>query len=491
MVFRRPIDEDDPESTASSDFARMLEESADRSRKKLKAGDRVRGEVLSLGREHVIVSTGTPYDGLVSRAELLDANGQPRVKVGEFLDLFVTQVRGNEIHLSTSAMARAGSADGLEDAFHRGIPVEGTVAEVINGGFRVDVQGKRAFCPVSQIDLKFVEKPEEYIGKRFEFHLTQYAERGRNIVLSRRRLMEEQKGQAQSMFLEQKKPGDVVTGTVSRLEKFGAFIELAPGIEGLAHISELSWSRVNEPSEAVEIGQQVSAKILKVEREGDRMKISLSLKQVQEQPWLKLPPELEEGRVLGGRVTRCLKFGAFVELFPGIEGLVPLSEMSYTKRVARSDELMKEGERVQVKVKEVDAFARRITLSLRDAEGGDPWAEVAEKFRVGSFHSGTVERREAYGLFIKLADGVTGLLPKSKGLEAAEFGYDRLRPGETVKVRVSEVKPGERRISLEPPNETGAEDWQDFQQKRGGKSGGSLGLLGQQLQAAMDRKSKK
>jgi small subunit ribosomal protein S1 len=493
MVFQKKTDEDDVESGANEDFARLLEESFKGSRKRLNPGDRVRGEVLSLGREHVIVSTGTPYDGLVPREDLLDVAGQPRVKVGEFVDLFVTQIRGTQTYLSPNPTAK-NLADDLEDAYRRDLVVEGKVEELQNGGFRVTLMGKRAFCPVSQIDLKYVEKPEEYLEKRFDFKITQYSERGRNIVVSRRRLLEEQKGHAQLAFLEQKNPGDTVEGTVSRLEKFGAFVEIAPGLEGLAHISELSWSRVNEPGEVLELGQHVSAKILKIEREGERMKISLSLKQVQAEPWLNLPPEIQEGRVLPGRVTRCLKFGAFVELYPGIEGLIPLSEMSYTKRVVNAEELVKPGERINVKVKEVDAFARRISLSLRDAEGGDPWNEVADKFKVGSIVAGTVERREPYGLFVRIADGITGLLPKSKAFDNPEFGFERLRLGDSVKVRIGELKASERRISLEVPKEDGSEDWQAHVAGKSAAAsggGGSLGVLGNKLQAALEKKNKK
>ncbi len=493
MVFRRPTDDDDIESNeGSADFAKMLEESFQKPTRKLQTGDRVKAEILSFGREQVIVSTGTPYDGFVSALDLLDADGKPKAKVGDTVDLFVTQVRGTQIFLSTSPTAK-NLADDLEDAHRRNLVVEGKVEEVINGGFRVVIMGKRAFCPVSQMDARQIDTPEEYVGKRFEFKITQYSERGRNIVVSRRRLLEEQKGHALTAFLEKQKVGDVVTGTVSRLEKFGAFVEIIPGLEGLAHISELNWSRVGDPSEVLEVGQQVTAKILKVERESaDRVKISLSLKQTQAEPWLNLPAELEEGRILPGKVTRCMKFGAFVEVFPGIEGLIPLSEMSYTKRVARSDELIKEGEKINVKVKEVDAFARRISLSLRDAEGGDPWATISSQFPVGSFHSGTVERREAFGLFVKLADGITGLVPKSKAVASANFGFDNLKPGDTVKVRVAEIRGDERKISLEPPDESGLEDWQEFQQAQKGAApkgaSTSLGLLGQQLQAAMAKK---
>ena len=493
MVFRREVDDDDTQSNDNSDFEAMLNESFGKNQKRLKAGDKVRAEVLSLGRDHIIVSTGTPDDGLVPRAELVDEQDRPKVTVGDKIDLYVTRIRGNEVTLSTSSTG--GDADDVMDAYSRGIAVDGKVDEAINGGFRVTVMGKRAFCPISQMDTRHIEQTDGYIGKKFEFRITQFKNGGRDLVVSRRKLLEEQKGVAQTQFLSEKQVGDVVTGTITRLEKFGAFVEIAPGIEGLAHISELSWSRVADPKDVVESGQQVTAKILKIEGAGtDRAKISLSLKQVQEQPWLSLPAGLEEGKVIEGKVTRCLKFGAFVELFPGIEGLIPLSEMSYTKRVAKSDELVTEGEKISVKIKSVDAFARRISLSLRDAEGTDPWTSAGSEFAVGKIVEGTVEKREAYGLFIKIAEGVTGLFPKSKANEHPEFGYDRLKPGDKVKVRVADVKAGERRISLAVPSDDGGGDWKSYVSDKATTATSSqspFGMLGEQMKAALNKTTKK
>jgi small subunit ribosomal protein S1 len=477
-------DEDREKAKKDSEFARMLEDSFRKSPKKLCVGDKIRGEILVVGKEDVFVSTGTMHDGVVPRKELLDAEGKLSCKVGDPLELYVTLVKGSEIHLSPNPTAK-NIIENLEDAFDLMLPVEGRVAEVCKGGFRVTLMGKGAFCPVSQMDLKFVDTPEDYVGKRFEFQITQFSESGRNIVVSRRKVLETQRGLSEGSFVEEHQPGEVVPGKVTRIEKYGAFVEVAPGIEGLVHVSELGWGRVNDPHEVVSLGQEVQAKILKFEDLDAKLKIALSLKQAQPEPWERLPQELKPGTVVDGKVTRCMKFGAFVELAPGLEGLIPMSEMSYTKRVVRSDELVKEGERISVMVKEVNPETRRISLSLKDA-GADPWAMVPLKFPVGAILPGNVERREPYGLFVRLDEGVTGLLPKSKAVEHPEFPFEKLRVGDTVNVQVAELRVEERRISLDVPADPGRDDWKGYVPQ----SAGSFGTLGDKFKDLLAKKKK-
>jgi small subunit ribosomal protein S1 len=382
-------------------------------------------------------------------------------------------------------------AEDLEDAFDMMLPLEGRVTETCNGGFRVQILGKTAFCPISQIDLRRVDDANSYVGKKFEFLITQFSERGRNIVVSRKKLLEEQKEASQAAFTEDHKPGDLMKGIVTRLEKFGAFIELAPGLEGLAHISELSWSRLADPAEAVNVGQEVNVKILRIEQGANgRTQISLSVKAAEPEPWLRIPDSLAPGKVVEGKIARCMKFGAFVELIPGIEGLIPLSEMSYTKRVLRAEEIVKEGERVQVMIKEIRPEERRISLSLRDAQGGDPWTMVPVKYAVGTVARGRVERREPYGLFIKLEDGVTGLLPKSKALESPDFPYDKLKLGDEIAVQVAELRLEEKKIALGAPSDPDADAWRSASQTLGGSK--SLGTFGDQFKSLFEQgKNKK
>jgi small subunit ribosomal protein S1 len=482
-------DEQETKPKSSDEFARMLDASFKQSQKKLSVGDKIKGEILVLGKEDVFVSTGTMHDGLVPRKDLLDEKGNVPYKVGDVLDLFVTLVKGSEVHLSPKKTAK-NLADDIEDAFDMMLPVEGRVVEVVKGGFRVSLMGgKLAFCPISQMDTRRIEGGEEYVGKRFEFRISQLTEGGRNIVVSRRSLLAEQQEETAGNFLADHHPGDVVNGKIARIEKFGAFVELAPGVDGLAHVSELSWSRVGDPAEVVAVGQDVRAKILKIETdERGRARISLSLKQAEGEPWDKLPENIQAGQTVSGKVTKCMKFGAFVQLVPGIEGLIPMGEMSYTKRVMRAEDAVTEGETVTVRIVSVDPGTRRISLSLRDA-GADPWAMVSDKFPVGTIVSGRIERKEPYGLFVKLDEGVVGLLPKSKANERPEFPFEKLRVGDTATVQVAELRLDERRISLDVPKDPGSDDWKEHVAAPQGSGG--FATLGDKLRAAMDRKGKK
>jgi small subunit ribosomal protein S1 len=364
----RDLFDDDNNDQNSSDFAALFETSLTGVSKKLSPGDKIRAEVLTVGKEEIFVSTGTMNDGLVFKTDLMDAEGKVNAKVGDFLDLYVTQVKGSQILLSPKPTGK-NLSDDLEDAFDMMLPVEGRVTEAVNGGFRVSILGKTAFCPLSQIDSRRVVDPTVYIGQKLEFQITQFDRKGRNIVVSRRKLLDEQKDANLAAFTDENKVGDMVKGMVTRLETFGAFVEIASGLEGLVHISQIAWSRLGHPSEALRVGQDVQAKILKIE-EGvnGRMNISLSIKEAMPAPWQNLPDSIREGAVLEGRVTRLMKFGAFVEVAPGIEGLVPLGEMSLTKRITRPEEVVKENEKIKVRIKEVRADDQKLLLSIKDAD---------------------------------------------------------------------------------------------------------------------------
>ncbi|MES2855595.1 MAG: S1 RNA-binding domain-containing protein [Bdellovibrionota bacterium] len=486
----RDLFDDDNDEKKSSDFAQMFEDSMGGVGKKLSVGDKIRSEVLSVGKEEVFVSTGTVDDGIVLKLDLANPEGEVNVKVGEFLDLYVTKVSQGQLMLSPKPTSK-NLSDDLEDAFDMELPVEGRVTEVVNGGFRISVLGKTAFCPISQLDSRRIEDGSSYIGKKFDFLVTQFDSRGKNIVVSRRKLLDSQKEASTAAFAEDHKPGDLLRGVITRLEAFGAFVEIAPGLEGLCHISELSYSRVTHPREAVQIGQDVSVKILKIE-EGmnGRMNVSLSIKQAAPTPWENLPSHVREGDVVEGRVTRCMKFGAFVEIAPGIEGLVPLSEMSYAKRVLRAEEIVNEGDRINVLIKELREDDQRILLSIKDA-GGDPFALFVQNYPAGSMVKGVVEKREPYGLFIKLTEGVTGLLPKSKANEVPDFPFDKLKAKDEVTVQISEIRHDERKIALSPPGDADAGAWKDFSTKGGGAAAKSLGTLGEQFKGLFDAKTDK
>ncbi len=452
----------DPEDMDEMSFEELFNSYDTKIGQELKQGDMVEGKIISIGKSSVYIDTGTKSDGVVDKIELLDENGELPFQVNDTLKLYVVSLSESEVILSR-AISGAGKVTMLEDASRNQTPVEGKVTGVIKGGFDVDILGKRAFCPVSQMDVRYVENPEDYVGQTHHFLISRFEEGGRNIVVSRRDLLNEQIKEEQKAFLAKVSEGDVVQGCVTKLMPFGAFIEVAPGVEGMAHISELSWSRVEKTDEIVQAGDMVTVKLLKIEtREGDTPKISLSIKQVDANPWDNMGSAFKPGDQVMGKVVRLAAFGAFVELAPGVDGLVHISEMSHTKRVLRPEDVVQEGEQVQVVIKTIDQDSKRISLSIKDGLG-DPWTGITTKYIPGSVVNVTLEKKETFGFFMNLEPGVTGLMPISNIRNAVSSGdYDRLKPGDSIPVLVQEVDEDNRRITLGSPEQKESDDWKSF-----------------------------
>ena len=475
-----PGNDNDEEEEES--FAELLESYSAGMNEDLQVGDRISGEIISVGNDAVFVDTGTKIDGVVEKAELLDDKGEVPYKIGDALELYVVSVDENRIALSRG-LSGTGGLMHLKDAARDATPVEGTVREQRKGGFDVTVFGRRAFCPISQIDLKYVENPQDYVGKTYMFSITEFEENGRNIVVSRREVLRKEVEEAGRIFYRDVSAGDTLKGAVTRIESYGAFVEVAPGIEGMVHVSEISWSKLAKPSDILAIGDQVEVLVLGIEKPdgSNRLKISLSLKQISGDPWDRLEGRFAAGEKVEGIVTKCMSFGAFVEIAPGIEGLIHISEMSYTRRILKPEDVVQEGESVHVVVKDTDLERRRISLSLRDAEG-DPWLEVEEKYKIGQTVEGTVEKKEKFGFFVALSPGITGLLPRSKIAESVKPAtIERLREGDAVTVLIEEIKAKDRRMTLAPGDSAGTGDWRSY----AGDTGKGLGALGEKLQEAL------
>jgi len=482
------MEEEMDEELEEESFAGMFEAYSAGMNEDIRVGDKINGEIISIGRDSVFVDTGTRIDGFVEKQELLDENGEISCEVGDLIELYAVSVTGTEIRLS-KAVSGIGGIDLLMDAFEGEIPVEGKVKSLNKGGFEVEVVQRRAFCPISQIDLRYVEKPEEYVGETFQFLIAEFDEEGRNIVLSRRKLLDRELEKERKAFLEGLSVGAEIEGEVTQLMPYGAFVELGPGVEGMVHISELGWSRVENPDEILKTGDKVLVKVLGLEpgKKPNQLKIALSIKQTLEDPWETVGQKYQAGDSVRGKVTRCAGFGAFVELIPGVEGLVHISEMSYLRRILKPEDVVTPGEAVQVVIKEVDESKRRISLSLRDVIG-DPWDSVTEKYRVGQSIKGKVEKLEKFGLFIALEPGITALLPKSKFKEYARSGdLEKSRPGDELAVVIENINADERRITLGPGDKENVDDWRPFAQDKGG----AMGSLGEKFQKALQTKNKK
>ena len=466
-------------------FAAMLDAYSPGLEADINIGDKIRGKVISIGKDSVFVDTGTKIDGVVDKAELLDKEQQLECQEGDMLELYVVALSDDEIRLS-KAVSGIGGFHMLKEAYEKAVPVEGKISETCKGGFRVEVLQRQAFCPISQVDINYIEDPSEYVGQTMNFLIITFEEKGKNIVLSRRRLLEREQAKSRKAFYETLQVDNVLDGQVTRIMPYGIFVQLSDGVEGMVHISELGWSKVATPEEVVAIGDIVRIKVISIEpdKKPGMLKIGLSMKQLSDDPWETADRQFHEGDKILGKVTRCANFGAFVEVAPGIEGLVHISEMSYTKRILKPEDVVSVGETVSVLIKEVDMEKRRLSLSIRDAEG-DPWIEVGQKYTIGQALQGVLEKKEKFGYFINLEPGITGLLPKSKlGRSRRSSELEKLREGEPIPVIIEAINTGDRKITLAPGNTEDEQNWQKFADD----SGSSMGSLGEKLQQAMSQK---
>ncbi|MBD0290564.1 MAG: 30S ribosomal protein S1 [Thermoleophilia bacterium] len=334
-------------------------------------GEVVSGRVVRVDKDEVLVDIGYKSEGVIPVAELsIRRSVDPidEVQLGDEVDALVLTKEDAEGRLILSKKrARFEMAwKRIERAAESGEPVEGTVIEVVKGGLILDL-GVRGFLPASLVDIRRVQDLDEFTGKTLRCKVIELNRSRNNVVLSRRAVLEEERKEMRQAILDRLSPGNVVTGTISNIVDFGAFVDL-DGIDGLIHISELSWSHVNHPSEVLEIGQEVRVKVLDIDR--DRQRISLGLKQTQSDPWQQVVDTFDEGDVVEGRVTKVVTFGAFVEILPGVEGLVHISELAQ-HHVENPREIVSQGEVVQAKIIEMDAERRRLSLSLKRVEEGE------------------------------------------------------------------------------------------------------------------------
>ncbi|PIS11831.1 MAG: 30S ribosomal protein S1 [Bdellovibrio sp. CG10_big_fil_rev_8_21_14_0_10_47_8] len=362
----------------------MFENSLSSATRRLSVGDRLRGEILSIGKEDVFVSTGTAQDALMARQDLNEPGKD--YKVGDQIDIVVTKTKGDQIRV-VRAGSKSAPADieSLEDAFDMELPVEGKVTEVVNGGYRVSVHGQSAFCPFSQIDARPTQDTAQFVGKKMEFLITQYDAKKRNVVVSRRRLLDLQKVENEGAWLQSHKVGDLLHGTITRLESFGAFVSLEDGVEGLAHISELAFHRLKHPSEVVHPGDPVQVKILKIDEEGDRLKISLSVKQAGgiDDPWMQIPQKFPVGTLVDGVVEKKEVFGLFISIDKGLQGLLPKSKWRDSTDAAQFEN-KKKGDVIKVRIDEIKFEERKISLGLPTEAEDLSWKEHQSTSKMGA-----------------------------------------------------------------------------------------------------------
>jgi small subunit ribosomal protein S1 len=436
-------------SEQEEDFAAMFE--ASEKTRQLHRGQTIEGAIVGFGPKVAFVNVGGKAEAQIDLEELKDADGDVEVSVGDRIQAMVVSTSGG-ITLSRKGVRNAATQRELEDAFHAGLAVEGKVEKVVKGGYEVRVARERAFCPLSQIDIARTEDPAVHEGKVYAFRIIEYKNGGRDIVLSRRKQLEDEQRASAEAVRKSIVPGAVLTGRVASVVDFGAFVDLGGGIQGLLHVSEMSWSRAANPHDLVSTGDPITVKVLRVDEDGQKtQKIALGLKQLQDDPWTRASATYEVGQVRSGRVTRVTDFGAFVELEPGIEGLAHASTFPPTGRPGGWAKSVAPGMTGAFEILSVDPAQKRIGIALVE-EGSSRAAGAVSPpgaITAGAILTGKVQRHEKFGVFVFLAPGRIGLMPFAE--TGVERDADMLRTfpiGSDIEVVVLEADAEGRRIRV-------------------------------------------
>ncbi len=393
------------------DFGALLEQFSTAKSLRLNVGDKVRGKIFQIAKDTAFVELSPSQEASIPREDLCNKEGELTAKVGDTLEAYVVNLRDG-IELRRHIGKGQVDIEMLEEARASGMPIDGTVTGVNKGGLEVLIGGARGFCPIGQADITFVPDPSVFVGKTFQFVIKEVREHGRNVVLSRRALLEVEQHERAKKLMDTLAPGARVEGKVTRLAEFGVFVDIG-GIEGLVPMSELSFARVEKSSDVATVGDTVTVEVRRIEEDPKRpgkQRISLSLKATMPDPFVAHADDLREGNTLTGTVAKLEKFGAFVELLPGIQGLVHISEVA-DRRIRHPSDVLKVGESVTVKVLSFNPAERRVSLSIK-ATGAQPPAPGDTA--VGALVVGKVERLEKYGVFVKLDTGATALLPAAE-----------------------------------------------------------------------------
>lgn len=467
------------------DYLRMLEDSFQNTTD-IKKGDVVEAPIVTITEQYLILNLGGKFDAYAEIGEYSDEKGTLPYAVGDTIKGYVVDQNDQGYVIGKSLTKQYVDKQSIRDAYEKKIPVQGKVYSVTKGGFNVDILGARAFCPVSQISARAVEDTSTFIGKSLDFVVIECSENCRRIVVSHRQLAEQEATEKKAAALSKLAEGDIVNGKVMRMTSFGAFVDL-DGIEGLMHVSEISWQHVLKPQDILKVGQELEVKILSIK--GD--KIALSLKAMQDNPFIQAIQEIKEGDEVNCRVLRLHNFGAFAELKPGVEGLIPVSEMSRNRNIAHPREILKEGDYVQVQVLRIDADTQKISLSLKALQP-DPWENIESVITLEQPFEGTVESSTNFGIFVTISDGITGLLPRSRVRKT-----DEMKSGDKVTLMVTAIDRDSHRITLDyidrtpeeeaaanrprnedrsftprEPRDSGRDNRGDYGSKRGGGRGG-------------------
>jgi small subunit ribosomal protein S1 len=437
--------ETQPVSESTESFGDILSQFQKSHSRKTEGSKQLQGTVIAVNSESVFFDIGYKSEGILPLSTLQAET----LKTG---DKALVTVKGRDLdgyyELSLFKVERPMDWSALEKALADKTSVLGTVTGVIKGGFSVDV-GVRAFMPASRSGVRDAADMEKLVGQEIRCRIIKLDVTDEDVVVDRRAVAEEEERSAKDKFYSQIKEGETVSGTVRTLTDYGAFVDLG-GVDALLHVSDIAWGRVNKPADVLSVGQQVEVKVLKIASEGDKRRISVGLKQLQPHPWDAVAQKYAAGDRVRGTVTRLMEFGAFVELEPGIEGLIHISEMSWSKgKIRKASDVVNPGEAVEAVILQVNAPEHRISLGLKQALG-DPWADVAQRFQVGSAVEGPVTNLTKFGAFVQLSEGIEGMVHVSdiSAEKRINQPQDLLRFGQIVKAQVLAIDLEKRQIRL-------------------------------------------
>jgi small subunit ribosomal protein S1 len=428
------------------DFEKMLDESFDQGSPQ--EGSVVKGIVVGIEKDLAVIDVGAKTEGRVALREFAGPGRQPDIKIGDTVEVYLERVENalGEAVLSRDKARREESWGKLEKAFTSGEKVHGVIFNQVKGGFTVDLDGAVAFLPRSQVDIRPIRDVSPLMNQPQPFQILKMDRRRGNIVVSRRTVLEETRAEQRQELVQNLEEGQVIDGVVKNITDYGAFVDLG-GIDGLLHVTDIAWRRVNHPTEVLNIGQQVKVKIIKINHETHR--ISLGMKQLQDDPWHDIEAKYPVGTRYTGRVTNITDYGAFVELEPGIEGLIHVSEMSWTKKNVHPGKIVSTSQEVEVQVLEVDPVKRRISLGLKQTMQ-NPWEAFVEKYPPGAIVEGEVKNKTEFGLFLGLDGDVDGMVHLSDldWKRPGEQVIDDYKKGDKVQAKVLDVDVEKERISL-------------------------------------------
>jgi small subunit ribosomal protein S1 len=482
-----------PAADESADFGALFLESekSGEKRERLRLGQKLSAKVAHVGAEIAYLDLGGKGEALIDLRELRNEAGELSVRLGDTVDAYVLSVGDGAVVL-TRSVPKGSGREALQQALESKVPVEGTVTAQNKGGLEVDLGGQRAFCPASQVDVRFQEDLSEYVGQKLKFRVTEL--RGSNAILSRRALLEEGRAEAAQELRKKLEVGAVLDGTVSSVRDFGAFVDLG-GLEGLVHVSELSHARVAHAQDVVRAGQKVRVQVLRMETdEKGHERLALSLRALEQDPWDAVRPQLEEGKRLQGKVVRLQPFGAFVELFPGVDGLVHVSALS-NRHVQHPREVVQEGETIWVNIESIDDKGRRVSLRrISEEEAQAPAAPAqapkapGKKPRIGDVVEAKVDRVEAYGVFVSWAEG-KGLIPNAElGTPRGSDNKKTVPVGTAFKAQVIEIDDrGRYRLSRTSAERSSDRSEYEAYRRKAPPPGKGFGTLGDLLRAKLEQ----